>query len=122
MRSEPYTVRLLGGAATSAVPSAESSAPLCLPFELTNGQWTPDVCSHDKAWQSFSWCRVPPFRAGRTRDALRRHRSSLVFSGNSVMRHIYLRLVAMLNGTTEVRSRAWAAAGGCGVMTSPTPV
>ena len=95
------------------------SPPLCLPSELLAGDWTlPPTSRYIEAkhmrprffirstvnasatWRPHADCSAPESRepAKRLLQQLARRNVTFVFSGNSVVRHIFFRLAAYLRG------------------------
>lgn len=99
---------------------ASTLTPLCLPYELMHGHWSraphirPALPPHgvvpsriwrgslrqNATWEPLSSCLFYNGTPIATRALLQEQNASFVLSGNSVMRHLFFRLGAWLDGLT----------------------
>lgn len=74
---------------------------LCLPYELSNGHWIGNSeTSKPLRWVTFANCERFQWRdSSTTLEELNHSNISIVWSGNSITRHIYFRTTQLLNGS-----------------------
>lgn len=84
----------------TAMASVIHGLPLCLPMELEHGYWSPNGTAAEAVkWVPFSQCnKLEWMQPEPTLQALKERNVSIIWSGNSITRHIFFRATELLKG------------------------
>ena len=83
----------------------------CLPHELQHGRWEPVQDSIE--WRLYSSCNFTTWTSSAALgEMLQARNATIIFSGNSIIRHIFFRLGELLHGSINYGTKINAASFG----------